>query len=102
MNEFEGWHKVLEEWKEVNRMKKLNQELYDQLGGSILYIFEYAKKNKIDLPNKKEIERMCNRIHNMIDVIESDESLQGDKSDRSDDNLTDPLIEISSLFLKVI
>jgi hypothetical protein len=71
MNDFEAWEKIIQKWKEVNRMKRLNQELYDLLGGAITYIGEYAKKNNITLPNKNEINRMAGRIHILMDKIDS-------------------------------
>lgn len=49
MNDFEGWNKILLECKEVNRMKRLNQELDDLLGRPLLYVLEYAEKNSIRL-----------------------------------------------------
>jgi hypothetical protein len=76
MNEFAGWQKVIFEWKKVQRMKKLNQELYDQLGGTFLYILQYARKNNIILPNTDSLDRMADRIHHLMDEIEqsSDET----------------------------
>lgn len=44
MNDFEAWEKIIVKWKQVNIMKKLNQELYDILSGAILYLHEYEKK----------------------------------------------------------
>lgn len=71
MNDFEAWEKIIQKWKEVNRMKRLNQELYDLLAGSISYIDEYSKKNNITLQNKNEINRMIGRIHILMDKIDS-------------------------------
>jgi hypothetical protein len=71
MNEFESWQRILSEWREVNRMKRLNQELYDLLGGAIIYIMEYAEKNNILLPNRDALYRMADRIHYLMDEIES-------------------------------
>ncbi len=70
MNDFEAWEKIIAEWKEVNRAKRLNQELYDVLAGSITYLIEYSKKNEIVLPNKAEINRMLGRIHILMDKID--------------------------------
>jgi hypothetical protein len=65
LNEFEDWQKILEEWKEVNKMKKLYQELYDMLGGggSLVYMLEYSNKYNIPLPNKDGLFRMGDRIN---------------------------------------
>lgn len=35
MNEFETWQKILDEWKEVHRIRRINQRLYDYLASSI-------------------------------------------------------------------
>jgi hypothetical protein len=39
------------------------------LGGAIIYITHYADKNKIDLPNKKELQRMSDNIHTLVHEI---------------------------------
>jgi hypothetical protein len=69
MNEFESWEKIIAEWKEVGRMKKLNQELYDLLGGALIYVIEYSKKYKTNLPNEEALYRMADRVHTLIDTI---------------------------------
>ena len=82
MNEIEGWYEILESWKKVKRMKKLNQELYDILYGTIGYIIEYSRKYGIPITKQNEIIRMVDRIHYLMDEIEPpipDESLQSDK-----------------------
>jgi hypothetical protein len=69
MDEFQAWNKILLEWKQVNRMKRLNQQLYDQLGGSIMYILDYSKKNNIPLPNRDSLFRMIDNIHEITTTI---------------------------------
>jgi hypothetical protein len=71
MNEFEAWQKIIEKWKEVDRMKILNQRLYDELGGSLMYILEYAERNNIILPNKDRLWRMVDNIHETIDIVKN-------------------------------
>lgn len=44
-------------------MKKLNQDLYDQLNGSILYLLEYSDKNNIILPNRERLLKLIENIH---------------------------------------
>jgi hypothetical protein len=53
MKEFQAWDKIFLEWKQVNRMKRLNQQLYDY----------YSKKNNIPLPNRDSLYRMIDNIH---------------------------------------
>lgn len=66
MNEFEAWSKLLSEWHEVNRMKQLNQELYDLLGGGLMYCISYAKKHSIPIP---DMESMVKRVNELIDEV---------------------------------
>jgi hypothetical protein len=35
--------KIIEEWKQVDRMKQLNQKLYDELDIALMFILEYAE-----------------------------------------------------------
>ena len=63
MNDFDAWSKILEEWEQVDKMKKLNQDLYDQLNGSILYLLEYSDKNNIILPNRERLLKLIENIH---------------------------------------
>jgi hypothetical protein len=49
-------------------MKKLNQELYDQLFGAIVYIIEYSKKYNISIPNGEALKRMTDKIHSLMNM----------------------------------
>jgi hypothetical protein len=71
MNEFEGWQKILTEWRDVQRVKRLNQELYDMLGGSLMYLIEYAEHNSITLPNKDRLWQMVEKSHTLMTSIDS-------------------------------
>lgn len=51
MNEFETWQRMLDEWKEVDRIRRINQRLYDYLASSIIYLIEYSKKPDFNLPH---------------------------------------------------
>ena len=61
-------------------MKRLNQRLYDQLGGTIIHIFNYAKENNIPLPNKDKLYDLVNKAESIIDDINK----------LSDDNISSP------------
>ena len=52
MNEFETWQKILDEWKEVHRIRRINQRLYDYLASSIIYLIDYSTKHDFILPHK--------------------------------------------------
>jgi hypothetical protein len=66
LNEFDAWNKIMLEWREVNRMKQLNQELYDLLGGALLFTISYTKKHNIPLP---DMDTMTHRVHEIIEEI---------------------------------
>ncbi|AIC15253.1 hypothetical protein [Nitrososphaera viennensis] len=92
MDEFEAWQKILAARQRVARMERLNQELYDHLGGAIIYTLEHAKKNHIPLPNREALYRMIERAHLLMKEINgsSDELLQPEKRRSSDDKYTEP------------
>ena len=50
-------------------MKKLNQRLYDELGGALMYILQYADKNDIVLPSRDRLFRMIENLHITTDSI---------------------------------
>src|SRR5438874_6623829 len=89
MNDFEAWQKIHDEWRDVRRIKKLNQELYDLLGSALIYILNYAKKNDILLPNKNRLEETTDRIHTLMFEIDkpvsSDDHIQPSKNHSSDE-----------------
>jgi hypothetical protein len=81
MNGTDAWREIYREWQEVRRMKRLNQELYDLLFGSIHYIIEYSKKYNVPIRNREQLVMMSERIHKLMDEIEptvSDENLHDD------------------------
>ncbi len=50
-------------------MKQLNQRLYDELGGALMYILDYAERNNIVLPNRERLYRMIDNVHNTTNAI---------------------------------
>jgi hypothetical protein len=69
MDNFEAWQKILSEWNKVQRMKHLNQRLYDQLGGSIIHILNYAYENNTSLPNRDKLYELVDRVEKIIGDI---------------------------------
>ena len=63
--------KIIEEWKQVDRMKQLNQRLYDELDVALMFTLEYAERNNIVLPNRDRLFRMVENIHNTTNAINS-------------------------------
>ena len=61
--------KIIEEWKQVDRMKQLNQRLYDELDVALMFTLEYAERNNIVLPNGDRLFRMVENIHNTTNAI---------------------------------
>ena len=61
--------KIIEEWKQVDRMKQLNQRLYDELDVALMFTFEYAERNNIVLSNRDRLFRMVENIHNTTNAM---------------------------------
>jgi hypothetical protein len=79
INELDAWEEIAYEWKKVKNMKRLVQELYEQVGGTLFFMLDYANKNNIPLPSREGLYWMADRIHFLMDRIEppkSDENLQ--------------------------
>jgi hypothetical protein len=70
MNDFDAWQRILQERKKVNHMKRLNQELYDQLGGAIIYIMNYSEEQH-PTTNKASLYRMINNFHDITGRIKA-------------------------------
>ena len=86
MNDFEAWQKIVEEWKQVDRMKELNQRLYDELGGAIMYILEFSKRNDIVLPTRERLYRLIDNIHVTTDTIKGYHNTINSATKPNDDN----------------
>ena len=77
MNEFETWQKILDEWKEVDRIRRINQRLYDYLASSIIYLIDYSKKHDFILPHKDrqikmidDLKKLWMKFHHPISNIQ--------------------------------
>jgi hypothetical protein len=69
-------------------MKRLNQQLYDQLDGAIMYILDYSKKNNIPLPNRdSERKRMIDDIHGITSTVKE---FHNEINTSSDEDLAEP------------
>ncbi len=51
------------------RLKKINENLYDHLSGSISWILRYSDKNQIPLPNKEKLNEMVTRAESLFKEI---------------------------------
>ena len=73
-------------------MKRYNQELYDQLGGAIVYILRYAERNDIILPNKDILFRMIENVHDItarIKQLHKEVNTKADDLNRTRINTSD-------------
>lgn len=80
-------NKALQEYENAKRLKNINQELYDQLAGSIYYLLKYSEKYNIPLPKKDELIRMVKKSHFLMDQFSHPTTLDTKKTD---DNFTEP------------
>ena len=69
MDDFQAWQNIHDEWRQVRRMKKLNQELYDLLGDVLRYYIRYGEKNGILFPDKNKIQEVLDKIHGITHEI---------------------------------
>jgi len=68
-NEIDIIQKALLEYRNALIIKELNQDLYNQLAGSIYYLLKYSEKYNVQLPNKDEILRMLEKTNLMIEEM---------------------------------
>jgi hypothetical protein len=85
---------------EIHRLislKELQLDLLDNLGATIMWIFDYARKTNTEIPNIDGLSYLLGRINRAMEIMcpddddsSSDESLQSNRDDRSDDKFTEP------------
>ena len=81
-DEIDIMKRTIAEYDKAVRLKRINQELYDHLVGSLIWLFKYSEKYHIVLPRKEELYRLIKRAEFLIDeIIPSDESLQDNDTD---------------------
>jgi len=51
------------------RLRKMNEELYDHLVGSIVWLLKYSEKYNVVLPKKEELYNLIKRSQFLIDEI---------------------------------
>ena len=67
MNEIDVMNNALKEYENARRLKRINQELYDHLSGSIYYLLKYSEKYNVPLPKKQELIQMVEKSNFYID-----------------------------------
>lgn len=79
--------KAIAYYDKAIRMKNINQELYDQLLGSIVYLFKYSEKYGVPLPKRDELYRMVKKAEFLIDQINPiNRKLTGENINREDNS----------------
>jgi hypothetical protein len=43
MNEIEAWSEILDSWRKVKRMKRLNRDLYDEITSALGQIIDIVR-----------------------------------------------------------
>ena len=64
-------------------MKKLNQDLYDEITSALGQIIRYCKTNDIPIPHLSKLEAIFERIHLLMETIEprvSENHISSDKT----------------------
>jgi len=66
-NDIDVLKKALRHHDEALRLKKINEELYAHLTGSLYYLIKYSEKYQISLPEKDLLLRMVEKADYIID-----------------------------------
>jgi hypothetical protein len=69
MDEYRILQDALNTMKYAQSLKRLNQELYDHLCGSILFVIKYAEKNNITLSNRELLLSLITKSNDYIHMI---------------------------------
>jgi hypothetical protein len=67
MDEIGVLKNALREYEHAKHLKRMNQELYQHLTGSIYWLLKYSEKYNIPLPKKDELLRMVEKANFLID-----------------------------------
>jgi hypothetical protein len=71
MDEYRVLQDALNTMRYALTVKRLNEELYDQLCNSILYLIRYSEKYNITLPNRASLLELVEKSRDRIDAIKS-------------------------------
>ena len=73
IDELDFARRINRDLKDAVRMKQLNQELLEQLTGSIHYILKYSEKHNVTLQNKEGLIGLIDKANNIINRMCSDQ-----------------------------
>ena len=74
---------TLKQYDRAIRLKRLNEELYAHLLGSLYYLFKYAEKHEITLPEKDNLLQMVRKADFIIDQFVNQPKGNTDKNQPS-------------------
>lgn len=86
--------KTIMTYERAIKVKDINEQLYEQLMGSLYYICKYAEKYNIPLPEKEVIydliERCRNRFDNMVEIVTHHSPPEFQQRKKTPDDETEP------------
>jgi len=88
MNEIDVLEETIEEYRKVKRLKKLNENLTEQLLGSIQYLIEYSEKYHFQLPKKTELLQMVENGYSLLQQLDPQQPKSN--TNKTTDNETEP------------
>lgn len=89
-DEIDIMRKSIMNYDQAIRIKKLNEELYEHLTGSIYYLMKYAEKNNLPLPKKNELLQMVEKADFIIDQFAKTHTRRFLTGRSSDEDFTEP------------
>src|SRR5437867_5106872 len=91
---------AIAEYDKAVKVKELNQELYDHLLGSVIYVLKYSEKHNIPLPNKEGLYQMVKRSTFLIDRILEANSIRRKLTRRkTDGDVTEPCFWFCQIYV---
>lgn len=83
MEEKDVLKEALKEYENVVRLKRLNQNLYEHLTGSIYYLIKDCEKKNLPLPNRDSLLQMVETAGFIIDQFKTgNRGLTGEKNNQ--------------------
>jgi hypothetical protein len=102
-DELDVMRKAVMQYDKAIRLKNINQELYDHLVGSIVWLLKYSAKYNITIPKKEELYRMVKRAQFLIDemdiALSSTPPTEDQQRNKTTDDSTEPRFVIVTHFL---
>lgn len=63
--------KTLMQYDKAIRLKNVNEELFDHLLGSVIWLLKYSEQYSIPLPKKDDMQRMIKRAEFLVNEIDT-------------------------------